>query len=354
LAFDVLVLLIIPTTRNTSFCILVCAKSRLLVLTQTITGEWAKGANFTISILFQVLKTILSNYNASLRPHTLQIQADNSWGENKNQWVLAFCAWLVKIGLFHEVVLSFLPVGHTHEDIDQFFSKISQAYMKANIPTPHAFTEFLRTQFPDIDIVWVTHVWDWQSWLNPFLHHLSYQSEPLAFHFSLNTVTSDVMMQSFPHHPILPQRNSGIVMLEQMPAQAPFRLQPKPIDPATILDTYHCANLFSQHSPMVHDLYRYHFEQISTPIPESDRYDPHLFDWCKRLALPARTSLIPPPTAPLRICASGMFCFVSCVKFNTIQGPYTLFQSHWEKILLYLSELTDHNGIWKVFFGLQK
>ena len=32
---------------------------------------------------------------------------------------------LVEYGAFKDVEVSFLPVGHTHEDIDQFFSRIS-------------------------------------------------------------------------------------------------------------------------------------------------------------------------------------------------------------------------------------
>jgi hypothetical protein len=43
--------------------------------------------------------------------------------ENKNRYVLAFLKSLVDCGLFEHIYLNFLPVGHTHCDIDQLFSR---------------------------------------------------------------------------------------------------------------------------------------------------------------------------------------------------------------------------------------
>ena len=70
--------------------------------------------------------------------------------ENKNKYILSLCALLVEKKIFRmleeilsynaiyiiicnsiyyiiQVKVSFPPVGHTHEDIDQLFSKISMA-----------------------------------------------------------------------------------------------------------------------------------------------------------------------------------------------------------------------------------
>lgn len=46
---------------------------------------------------------------------------DNCGKENKNKDVVSYCSYLVDCGLFAKVELAYLPVGHTHEDIDQFF-----------------------------------------------------------------------------------------------------------------------------------------------------------------------------------------------------------------------------------------
>ena len=45
--------------------------------------------------------------------------------ENKNRYVLAFLKSLVDCGVFEHIYLNFLPVGHTHCDIDELFSRIA-------------------------------------------------------------------------------------------------------------------------------------------------------------------------------------------------------------------------------------
>ena len=60
----------------------------------------------------------------------LYVQLDNcEENKNKNKSVFAFCADLVEKHVFEQVYVGFLMVGHTHEDIDQFFSTIS-AWLK--------------------------------------------------------------------------------------------------------------------------------------------------------------------------------------------------------------------------------
>jgi hypothetical protein len=49
--------------------------------------------------------------------------------ECKNRYIFAYLKSLVDSGTFEHVYLSFLPVGHTHCDIDQMFSRIA-LYMR--------------------------------------------------------------------------------------------------------------------------------------------------------------------------------------------------------------------------------
>ena len=58
-------------------------------------------------------------------PNTICVQADNA-SDNKCWTLLLFFAMLVHHGYTEEVFLSFLIVGHTHEDIDQLFSVLSR------------------------------------------------------------------------------------------------------------------------------------------------------------------------------------------------------------------------------------
>ena len=57
-------------------------------------------------------------------PEVLFIQLDNV-GTNKNHHLIAYCSWLVKTGVFKKIKIGFLIAGHTHENIDQMFSRFS-------------------------------------------------------------------------------------------------------------------------------------------------------------------------------------------------------------------------------------
>ena len=68
----------------------------------------------------------------TLQP-TLRTQTDNCLRENKNKNMFVFCACLVALGHFQEVQLSFLIMGHIHDDIDQRFSIISNILKRQDI-----------------------------------------------------------------------------------------------------------------------------------------------------------------------------------------------------------------------------
>ena len=65
-------------------------------------------------------------------PRKLYLQLDNSAKDNKNKYLMTFFFLLTTWGVFEEIQASFLLVGHTHEDIDAYFSHLSKA-LKAKI-----------------------------------------------------------------------------------------------------------------------------------------------------------------------------------------------------------------------------
>ena len=67
--------------------------------------------------------------------------------ENKNIYVLAFLKSLVDCGLFEHIYLNFLPVGHTHCDIDQLFSRIA-VWMRGRKPCK----KFLESNSPKLTL----------------------------------------------------------------------------------------------------------------------------------------------------------------------------------------------------------
>ena len=109
--------------------------------------QFPHDANPTANILLQVLKS------HTPLPPTLYLQFDNCFRENKNRFIFGVCALLIELKvvkkvsyiiriltkyvhqaklyrnvllfLYIQIKFNFLPVGHTHEDVDQMFSRIS-------------------------------------------------------------------------------------------------------------------------------------------------------------------------------------------------------------------------------------
>ena len=109
-----------------------------------------------------VLRIQESRQQAGQRmPEVFFIQLDNV-GTNKNHHLIAYCSWLVKTGVFMKVKIGFLIAGHTHENIDQMFSRFSIRLRRKECftlpelikvaeecftPVPKCFT---TTEIPDI------------------------------------------------------------------------------------------------------------------------------------------------------------------------------------------------------------
>ena len=65
-------------------------------------------------------------------PRKLYLQLDNSAKDNKNKYLMAFLSLLTAQVVFEEIQAGFLLVGHTHEDIDAYFSHLSKALKSKN------------------------------------------------------------------------------------------------------------------------------------------------------------------------------------------------------------------------------
>ena len=94
----------------------------------TLTAQFETGANHLIESLHRWLDR---KAEGNPLPKTIFIQMDNCTRENKNRYTLGYIEMLVAIGVVGEVQVSFLPIGHTHSDIDQTFSCTSRR-LKAN------------------------------------------------------------------------------------------------------------------------------------------------------------------------------------------------------------------------------
>ncbi|CEM29264.1 unnamed protein product [Vitrella brassicaformis CCMP3155] len=98
---------------------------------------------------------------------------DNCTGENKNQYIFAYASLPVHLGAFKEVTVNFLPVGHTHEDIDQLHSVTSKTLRVSRFATATQLRELIlgahrNPKYPNgMQVRFMTQTWDWKALLEP-------------------------------------------------------------------------------------------------------------------------------------------------------------------------------------------
>lgn len=88
----------------------------------TMTEERETAANHIVKALDSFINGKAKTLSL---PSKLLIKVDNCCREYKNRCFLESVECLVARGLFDEVEEAFLPVGHTHEDVDETFSRRS-------------------------------------------------------------------------------------------------------------------------------------------------------------------------------------------------------------------------------------
>lgn len=88
----------------------------------TMSDEHETGSNHVVEVLHRLINELAS---MGKMPKTLFIQLDNCVRENKNHFFLAYVDSLIHWKILDHVEVSFLPVGHTHSDVDQAFSSTS-------------------------------------------------------------------------------------------------------------------------------------------------------------------------------------------------------------------------------------
>ena len=160
---------------------------RKIVLKQSVTGVIVHGvpnnhflftanasikgdANLNIEC---IRRTLAEVYASSPMPKTLYVQSDNA-SDNKCWTMLAFFAMMVHHSYVSEVFFSFLLVGHTHEDIDQFFSSLSKFLKRdlTRVTTPSKFQEGIQQAMGNRAyglIEPIDSVFDWIKWFEPYL-----------------------------------------------------------------------------------------------------------------------------------------------------------------------------------------
>ena len=104
-------------------------------------------------------------------PPVLNLQLDNAIGDNKNRFVFAFCSLLTYHGVFQEVYINFLIVGHTHDDIDALFGRWSYKLTGTDYPTlPLLMKSFMDTESQPVIPHLIEEVLDFKKFVEGYLY----------------------------------------------------------------------------------------------------------------------------------------------------------------------------------------
>jgi hypothetical protein len=97
-------------------------------------------------LTIHVIQDVLNGWKGEL-PRVLYLQLDNTPCKNKNKFVIAYLHMLVKRGVFRKIKVGFLVVGHTHDQIDQMFSRFLVKLNKMKAHRLEALEEILRDSY---------------------------------------------------------------------------------------------------------------------------------------------------------------------------------------------------------------
>ena len=138
------------------------------------------GNNITIECMWRIIEDTIAR--EGVLPPVFYLQLDNTSKQCKGQWLFGFLACLVQWGVFEKIVVSFLPVGHTHEDIDQIFSRLamylrhrnSRSRMEMLAGFQKCYTSKMGTTPVTDNVEAVANISDW---LPPYLHTMDPQGD---------------------------------------------------------------------------------------------------------------------------------------------------------------------------------
>lgn len=129
----------------------------------TMTEEFESGANHVLEFVHRVLnckKALLGK-----RPQIIYVQVDNCTRENKNRYFMAYFEMFVGRGVLMEVQISFLPVGHTHTDIDQSFScVVNRLRVVSTVTMSDLITELRHCYTPRDNATELLEVGNFSGW----------------------------------------------------------------------------------------------------------------------------------------------------------------------------------------------
>ena len=116
--------------------------------------------NLTVTVMQRVLQAW-----PGILPPVLYVQLDNTARENKNSTVFGYLSMLVEKGLFKKIKVNFLLVGHTHDHIDQMFSRFSKKLARCDAFTLPMLSKLISEAYtPKPEVHHLNEVYDFKRY----------------------------------------------------------------------------------------------------------------------------------------------------------------------------------------------
>ena len=176
-------------------------------------------------------------------PPILNVQMDNAASDNKNRFVFCFWSLLVAKGIFREVYVNFMLVGHTHDDVDALFGRWSMELKKNNYPTiPLLMKSFMDAETIPVIPHLIEEVPDFKGFIEGYIAEgaetLEGHSKAQAFKFYVDSNGYPMMKYKIycTDNDWLPKGSVGIKLWREdndgkamMPHGQPDALVPEPM-----------------------------------------------------------------------------------------------------------------------------
>ena len=108
--------------------------------------QFPQDSNKTITQIHTAL--VFTQDKLGQLPRKMMVQTDNCCRDLKNQYLLAYFYLLVDLAVFDEILMSNMPIGHTHNNVDHMFGVLAGHLKKMEIPT----FEALKTEIGRIKL----------------------------------------------------------------------------------------------------------------------------------------------------------------------------------------------------------
>ena len=147
------------------------------------------------NLIITIMQRILNQWEARPGglPPVLYLQLDNTPRENKNNLLFTYLHMLVAKGVFKKIKVGFLIVGHTHDQIDQMFSRFSTRLAKCKAFTYEALCTIIKESYkPTPDITLLKETFDFRRYAFSDPSIVVHTLQNITFHHQYKIMYSHV------------------------------------------------------------------------------------------------------------------------------------------------------------------